>query len=113
MRAMRRSERVVDVKVTQLRESARESLVVRLLATEEARVLEQQHLAGLQLVRGLLGFVRVGGLDEVHRTTRQQFGQPPRHRLERVLRIWLALRTSEMREQDDTCTSVGEQLDRR
>ena len=53
VRAVRRAERVVDIQVTELGERARQTLVVRLLAAEEAGVLEQQDLARLQVVRRL------------------------------------------------------------
>ena len=43
---MRRAERIVHVDIAELRERARETLLVLLLAAEEARVLEQQHRSG-------------------------------------------------------------------
>ena len=63
---MRRAEGVVDVEVAELGERAREARIVLFLAAEEARVLEQQHLAVLASWLALSASSRIGGLDEDH-----------------------------------------------
>ena len=51
VRAVRGAERVVHVDVAERGQLAREGVVVGLLLGVEAQVLQQQHLAGLQVVR--------------------------------------------------------------
>src|SRR4029453_16021736 len=100
MCAMRRSERVVDVNIRQPRELSGETRIVFLLLSMKAQVLEQDHVAALCLCDRLPGRLAppVGG--EGDRLS-DQFRETAGHRSQRVLRIRLALRTTEVGREDD------------
>src|SRR5689334_14250063 len=91
VRAMRRSERVVDVEIPELGQSAGESLVVLFLSTEEARVLEEDDV-GIRIVRRLRRLVGIGALDENDVLLRQQLAETTRHWPERILLLGLPFR---------------------
>jgi hypothetical protein len=93
------AERVVDVQVAEPGELAGQALVVRLLAGQEARVLQHEHLTVAQVLGGLQGLVGVGRLAEVDPGAGQQFGEAALHGLERVLGVGRALGPAEVREQ--------------
>src|SRR5690348_16772853 len=104
---MRRSERIVDIYISELGERPRQSLVVLLLATEKACVLEEYDAPAVP--GGLERLVGVGALDEGDVLVRQQLGEAPRDGLEGVLGLRLPLRPPEVREQHDA-RAVLEQI---
>ncbi len=97
VRAVRGAEGVVDVQVAELGERASEALVVRLLSSEEARVLEKKDLARLELRRGLHRLVGVGAFHELDARLRERL-EVPRDGLERVLGLGLPFRPAEVGE---------------
>ena len=108
------AERVVDVEVAELGERARQALVVRLFAAEKARVLEQQDLAVCQVVRRLDALRRC----RCSRRTRPCVPAAARRAAratgsQRILRLRLALRPAEVRQQDDARAAIEQELDRR
>src|SRR5689334_20309598 len=96
VRAMCRSERVVDIEVPELRQPAGESLVVRLLAAEKSRVLEEDDVR-IRIVRRLRRLVGIRALDEDDVLLRQQLAETTRHRSERVFLLGLSLRSTQVR----------------
>ena len=89
-------EGVVDVHVPEHRQAARQAVVIPLLAGVEAQVLQQQHLAGPQLLDGMGGLVAhhlvgLGDGDAV-----EELAQPLGHRVQLQLGLRLALGASEV-----------------
>jgi hypothetical protein len=89
------AERIVDKKISELSKSTREPFIVRFLAAEEPRILEEQDFACGAIVRSLHCFVSVRRLDKVD-THSCQFCEALSYWLEGILRVWLALRAAEM-----------------
>src|SRR5258708_1163144 len=111
MGSVRRAKCIVDKEITELRECSRQALVVLLLATEEAGVLQKKDLPGLQSRAGLHRLVRVGRLHEDHRATTkllETLGQ----RVRRILGVGFPLRPPQMRKNDRTRAALEQQLDR-
>src|SRR5438105_10163928 len=109
---MRGTERIVHEEITELGERSRKPLVVLLFAAEEAGVLEQKDLAGLEILARLDRFVGIGALNENHRMSAQLL-EPFRDRVERVFGVRLSFGTSEMREDHWARSPLEQQLDRR
>ncbi len=99
VRAMRRSERVVDVHVRQIRQRLREVRIVGFFLRMEPQVLEQDRrrsgCRGHDVCRRRTDAVG----RERHRTV-EELRQVFRHRLQAELRLRLALRPAEMRGED-------------
>ena len=112
VRAVRRTERVVDVDVGERGERRGELGVVRLLARLEAHVLEHDDLAVDHAVDGL---VRLGADDVVDEddVAAEQALQHAAHRPQRELRVRLALRPAEVADDDDAGAVVDEVAQRR
>ena len=68
--SVRSAKGIVHKKVAQLRQGTREARIIFLFAAEEARVLEQKYLPGLEIAAGLNCFIGVRGLDEDDFTAR-------------------------------------------
>ena len=99
VRAVRRSERVVDVDVGERRQLRREGRVVGLFLGVEPQVFEEDHAARM---RGDGGRgVRADAVGGKRDGPAEQPGQVVGDRLQAVLGIGLALRTSEVRREDD------------
>jgi hypothetical protein len=109
---MRRAKRVVDVEVAQLREAARQALVVRLFAAEEARVLEQDDVR-VRVVRRVDRLIGVRAFDEDDLLARQQLVEAARHGVERVFGLRLSLRPAEVRQQDHARAAIEQRANRR
>src|SRR5687767_11034252 len=88
---VRGAECIVHEDVAKLRQRARETRVVLLLAAEEARVFEQHELTWLCFVSRLDCLVGVRSLDEAHSAVGYQIGEAPRYGLERIFGVRLAL----------------------
>src|ERR1041385_3560184 len=118
MRAMRRAERVIYIKpVAQRSKLFRERIVVPFFFRVKTKVLEQEDVAVLQLLRHLLNFITdavvrkfnrrsshggadwAGG-DNFRGGSREQFAKLRVDRRETVLIDALAFRTSQMRRKD-------------
>ena len=98
---MRGAERIVHVQIAESRERFRERVVVLFLARVEARVLQEQNLAVLELLRRRDRVVAVRALDE-HDTRATSARQALGNRGKRILGFGLAsLRPPEVREQHD------------
>ncbi len=98
MRPMRGAERVVDIDVAIGRQLLRQRVLVLLFARVEADIFQQRQRAAL-------------GFGEIHRLA-QEFLEPRGHRLEGVLVVRLAVRTTEMRHQDHLAALLQDVLDR-
>jgi hypothetical protein len=96
VRPVRRAERVVHVQVAEPRQGPRQSIVVLLLAGEEAGVLEEEHLAVPKPLRRLDRVVPVGRLGEAHLRAGQELAESGRHRLQRILRFRFRLGAAEV-----------------
>src|SRR5688572_12728862 len=105
MRAVRSAERIIHENVAQLRKRTRERWIVCFFTREEPRVLEQQELARRQCARCFLRFVRIRRLDEMNLLLDQMF-EAFRDRLQRILRVGLALGPSEVRQDDRACAAI-------
>ena len=112
VRAVRGAERVVDVDVAVRRERARERLVVRFFARVEAQVLEHRDLAVAQIGDDLARAVADGLVGE-RDVGVEQLGEPRRDRLERELRLGLAVGTAEVRAEHDARAAIDQVLQRR
>ena len=105
VRAVRRAEGIVHVDLGQRRQRFRESRIVGFLFRVEAQVLEQQHLARLELARHLFGNLahairREGHVDAIAEFLVEQLAQPDGHGPQRILRIRLALGPAQVRGQN-------------
>ncbi len=112
VRAVRGTEGIVHVHVTEVLELFAERLFVLLLAGVISEVLQQTDLAVLQRANDLLGFVAdtVGG--EGHGRT-EMLGQPFGNGLQRVLWIRLAIRPAEVAAEHQASATRQEVLDGR
>ena len=106
------AEGVVDEDVAKPRELRRKGRVVRLFLGVKTEVFEQHHLARANHPNG--GFGRrpdaVGAEWAGHL---QQFADPLGDRFERVLRVRLAVRAPEVRQQHDAAAMPPQVVDRR
>src|SRR5687768_11790119 len=107
---MRGAERIIDEEISELREGPRKARIVLLFAAEEACILEEQRLSGLEPVGCLHRLIRIRGLDERDGAT-QQLRQPWTDRLKRVLRLRFPLGPAEVGENDDTRAALEEKLE--
>ena len=106
---MRGREGVVDVDVAQRGELVDEGRVVLLLLLVEAEVLQQQHVARLEIAHALFGLLAdaiLGEGDRLAERLRQRLDQ----RLQRHLGHALAVGPAEMAEHDHLGALVGELL---
>jgi hypothetical protein len=112
VRAMRCSERIIDVDVREARQRVGEDVVVGRLSRVEAEVLQQEDLARFQVVRLPTGVVPddVGRHDDL---TVEQLAEPRRHRRHGVRGVRGALGTTEVGCDDDARTLSEQVLDRR
>ncbi len=111
--AMGSAERVVDVDVAELRELAREVLVVLLFASVEAQVLEERDLAVAEVVDDLSRAVADAVVREHDLAGWEELRETGADGLERQLGVALALWPPEVRREHDAPTSLERQLDRR
>ena len=109
---MGRPEGVVDVDVGVAGERRRELRVVLLLLRVEAEVLEQQHLAGLHALDGILraGAERVAGDRDV---LPEQLGETLRDRPQAERVLDLAVGPPEVARQDHASALLEQAADRR
>ena len=112
VRAMRGGERVVDVTVCERGQLAGEAVVVGLFLGMEANVLEEHDLAGDDALRERTDLGPHAVRRQGYRLS-EQHGHPFGHGAERELRITPALRTPEMRREDDAGALVERVPDRR
>src|SRR5689334_2816038 len=108
MRAMCSAERIVHEKVAKLCESARKSRIVRLLAAQKSRVLQNENLILRKIRARLHCFVCVCRIYKRHLDV-HQFLKALRNRLQGILWIWFSLRPPEMR-QNNRSRSVLQQI---
>ena len=105
VRAVRGRERIVHVAVGQLRELAREAVVVLFLLGVEAEVLQQQQIAGLQRL-GVRARRLADAVGRERHRSRQEWREPLGDGLQRVLRIRPALRPAEVGGEHDGGATV-------
>ena len=103
---MRRAEGVVDIDLGQRGQRLGKGRIVGFFFGVEAQIFKQQHLAGFELARHLLGHFanavgRKGHVDGLAEFLVEQLAQPVDHRAQRILRIRLALGAAEVRSQND------------
>src|SRR5205814_617240 len=110
VRAVCRTERVVDVEVAQRRECFGELGLVLLFAGPEPRVLDEGNAAASEATRGCYGARRIR--NEFDRGA-EQLLEIGNDLLQRVLRIGAALWATEMRKQHDARAFIAQILDRR
>ena len=106
------AEGIVDINIAELGELLGKTRIVLLFFGVEPQVFEQQDLAVSQIHRRLQRFVAVGALDERDLPVGEQLGEALGDRLQRVLRLRLALRATEMRQQHDARPPIEQQLER-
>ena len=112
VRAVGRAEGVVHVEVGEARERLRERRIVGLLGGVEAQVLEQQQVAGTQLVDRHLD-ARAERVARHPDRPSEELAQPLGDRAQAQRVDDLALRTAEVTGEDDRCAALEEVDDRR
>ena len=104
------AEGVVDVDLSHVGHSLCQSCVILGLALLEANVLKQNSLARLYLCRELLCVLADNVLRELDFLT-EQLGQALCDRRQGVLHVELALRTAQVRAQNNCCVVAEQVLD--
>ena len=112
VRAMRRSEGVVHVRVGELCELPREPDIVGLLSGMEPEVLQQDHVPRLDVTADGLGPV-ADDLVERHHVDAEQLTQPVGDGPEAQIVLWLPLRPPEVGRDDERGAPVEELAERR
>ena len=102
---MRRAEGVVHVDVREPRELHREARVVLLLLGMEAEILQQHDVARLHRRHHALGR-RADAVRRQHDPSPELARQRVRDRLQRQLRLHLALRSAEVRGDDELALAL-------
>src|SRR5947209_5620364 len=96
---MRSAKGIVDIKITQGGELARETLIVRFLFGVKSEVFQQQALSILRTMDHLFHFITDTIRREVDRLV-NQFGQSPSNRAEAQFGLFLSVRPPEVTHQN-------------
>ena len=118
MRTVRAAKGVVDIHVAQLGQLLRKGGVIRFFFCVEAQIFQQQHLTGFQLARQLLGGLayairREADVDFLTETFVDHGAQLVDDGAQAHLGVRLALRTAQMRSQNQFRFMPQRVLDRR